>query len=214
MQITRLRTLTLSKENSIVQVPRPTLWYLSRAFVATLLSLAFAAPALAQTYTAIDVPGYPYTHAFGINDFGSIVGDCDFADGYVSAYVLRRGNFTIIDAPGAVATSAWDINNLGVIVGDYYGEDYLYHGFLYVDGKLTTIDFPGAVHTSAQGIDDFGRIVGIFIDDTIRGGDSSSSETSFGPLRRQMRNSQLPSASRARKSWATWRSTAFQAATS
>ena len=165
MQITRLRTLTLSKENSMIKF-HSRLRHLWRAFVATILSLAFAAPALAQTYTAIDVPGYPYTHAFGMNDFGSIVGDCDFADGYVSAYVLRRGNFTIIDAPGAVATSAWDINNLGVIVGDYYGEDYLYHGFLYVDGKLTTIDFPGAVHTSAQGIDDFGRIVGIFIDDT------------------------------------------------
>ena len=138
----------------------------SMAFAAALLSVALAAPALAQTYNAIDVPGYPYTHAFGINDFGLIVGDCDFADGYVSAYVLRRGNFTIIDAPDAVATTAWDINNLGAIVGDYYGEDYLYHGFLYVDGKLTTIDFPGAVHTSAQGIDDFGRVVGIFIDNT------------------------------------------------
>ena len=49
---------------NIFHVTRPELnvsrlAHLSKAFVATLLSLAFAAPALAQTYTAIDVPGLP-----------------------------------------------------------------------------------------------------------------------------------------------------------
>ena len=158
--------------------------------------------------------GYTYTHAFGINDFGSIVGDCDIADGYVSAYVLRRGNFTIIDAPGAVATTAWDINNRGAIVGDYYGDDDRYHGFLYVDGKLTTIDFPGAVHTSAQGIDDFGRVVGIFVDDT-------DTWRGFVLAGGKFRAIEPPNAGfttavgiRARTSWATWRSTAFQVAMS
>ena len=136
------------------------------AFAASLLFTAFASPASAPTYTTIDCPGYAYTHAYGINDFGAVVGDCELLDGTISAFALHRGNFTIIDGPGALVTTAWDINNRGAIVGDYVGDDDRYHGFLYVDGNLTTIDFPGAVHTSAQGLDDFGRIVGIFIDDT------------------------------------------------
>ena len=133
---------------------------------AALLVPAMAGPALAQTYTAIDCPGYAYTHTFGMNDFGALVGDCELLDGKISGYVVDRGNWTIIDGPGAVSTTAWDINNRGAIVGDYYGEDFIFHGYLYVDGNLTPVDFPGAVHTSAQGIDEFGRIVGIYIDDT------------------------------------------------
>ncbi len=79
--------------------------YLLMAYVGTLFPVALAAPASAQTFTAIDCPGYAYTHAFGINDFGAIVGDCELLDGKISGYVRHRGNWTIFDGPDALTTS-------------------------------------------------------------------------------------------------------------
>ncbi len=155
--------------NTRVTRPEPKagrLAHLPMALAATLFSLALVVPAKAQTYTSIDCPGRLYAHAYGINDFGAIVGDCEDQNGNVSGFLLRHGAYTMIDVPGALVTTAWDINNLGAVVGDYVAEDGFIHGFLFREGRFTTIDFPGASDSSAQGLDDFGRIVGIFIDDT------------------------------------------------
>ena len=66
------------------------------ALAAALLSLSLAGLAAAQTYTRIDCPGFPYAHASGINDFGSIVGDCDDGAGNLQGFILRRGAFTML----------------------------------------------------------------------------------------------------------------------
>ena len=121
-------------------------------------------------FTQIDAPGNTaFTTAYGINDFGQVVGAyLPFASpgGRESGFVwTSNGTFQTIAYPGAAGTEAHGINNRGWIVGDYVpsggGNN---HGFLDVNGHFQTIDVPGAVSTVAEGVNNVGEIVGTFYD--------------------------------------------------
>ncbi|HEY2362968.1 MAG TPA: hypothetical protein VGK36_17745 [Candidatus Angelobacter sp.] len=94
------------------------------------------------------------TQAFGINNFGAIVGDAgDFG------FRLSSGHFTTIRFPDSSHTEANGINDSGVIVGTY-GDATGNHGFMLKNGHYTVINFPGADNTSVFRINNEGDIVG------------------------------------------------------
>ncbi len=145
------------------------------------IALVFLPPAalgIEYSFATINMPGVEGTVAYGINDFGNIVGAFDGQYGFLNVgakfkpigipgalYSSMGGSFTTIDPPGSSGSIAYGINNNGDIVGFYGlptlpGHAFEGRGFLDVGGNFTTIDFQGAPETRAQGINDFGNIVG------------------------------------------------------
>jgi probable HAF family extracellular repeat protein len=117
------------------------------------------------TYTTIDDPlaigGTGGTQAFGINDFGQIVGEYT-GGGAVHGFLYSGGTYVTLDDPLATGlTAAFDINNLGQIVGSYFNNTGT-HGFLLTGGTYITLDVVGATSTQATGINDNGQIVGYY----------------------------------------------------
>jgi probable HAF family extracellular repeat protein len=135
------------------------------------------------------------TLAFGINDFGEVVGDyVKKKDGHRYGFLRsRRGDFTTINVPNSVFTIAEGINNAGTIVG-YYADDPITgvaHGFVLKRGVFTTVDVPdpssGIVQqTQIQSINARGEIVGLYYDP--KDMDTSNSHGFVGvPARREER---------------------------
>jgi probable HAF family extracellular repeat protein len=135
------------------------------------------------TFTAtFNVPGDDPvlgTVAFGINDFGEVVGN------YVAAGDVkpngsathRHGflrssdgtSFTTFDVPNAIVTIGEGINNDGTIVGVYTLTDGKLHGFVLNNGVVfTTVDVPDsngkAQQTEINSINANGEIVGFYND--------------------------------------------------
>jgi probable HAF family extracellular repeat protein len=111
------------------------------------------------------------TTAYGINDFGTIVGGyCPNAvvcpQGAFSpasnGFIDRNGVFTTLDYPGANATTAFAINDAGAIVGYYTINLTGPHAFLYQGGTFTNIDYPGSNYTLALAINKAGVVAGYF----------------------------------------------------
>jgi probable HAF family extracellular repeat protein len=99
------------------------------------------------TFTTFSVPGDGPgfgTRAFGINDFGEVVGD--YGTGQVPFHGFLRsstGDFTTFDVPGVVQTTGEGINNAGTIVGFYIVEvQGPPHGFVLKNGVFMTVDVP------------------------------------------------------------------------
>jgi hypothetical protein len=114
------------------------------------------------TYTLLDYPVGPGVvfHAYGINDGGTIVGQCvDFDGSHCCS--LSGSTLSFLSFPGAQSTVAWGINNTGTIVGEYTDTTGT-HGFSFDGATWTTLDYPGAHETVAHGINDSGAIVGYF----------------------------------------------------
>jgi uncharacterized membrane protein len=123
-------------------------------------------------FTTIDFPGGALSQAipFVINDFGTMVGDYDDADGVHHGFVRSRsGKYTSIDFPGARGSTLSAINNRGQMAGRYslvspYPGDPAgnsqQRSFLLDKGKYTKIDFPGAIETQALSINNLGQVVG------------------------------------------------------
>jgi uncharacterized membrane protein len=112
------------------------------------------------------------TVAFGINDFGEVVGAYRGAidlnrHGFLRG---RKGDFKPFDVPKADRTVGEGINDFGTIVGFYRDKaTQLFHGFLLNKGDFTTVDVPDpisghALQTEAQSINAKGEIVGVYID--------------------------------------------------
>jgi YVTN family beta-propeller protein/probable HAF family extracellular repeat protein len=118
-----------------------------------------------HTFTNIDVPGATQTAAWGINDYGDVVGRYfDPVANRDHGFLLHNGTYTIIDPPGTTETFALGINNQGQIVGYYNDSTGHTHGFLLSNGVYTTIDFPGSNLTEVLKTNNFGTQVGIYLD--------------------------------------------------
>jgi uncharacterized membrane protein len=107
---------------------------------------------------APQAPGDNFTEAFGINNFGVIVGNAGAFDGFR----LSSGHFTTVRFPGSSRTSASSINDFGVIVGTYRDDTDVSHGFKLKNGHYTAINFPGADQTFVDHINNEGDIVGFY----------------------------------------------------
>ncbi len=116
----------------------------------------------------IDFPGAPSTEAFGINDFGEIIGIYADSANNTHAFRLRDGKFANDDIPGASQTVPFSVNDLGDIVGEDavvagtighgYFEDFL--------GHRTLVDAPAAPANSTFfiSINNRRQILGAFAD--------------------------------------------------
>ncbi len=122
--------------------------------------------------TTLDFPGASQTSAFGINEFGTVVGAWDLldADGNLLAehgFTWKNGAFTEVNFPGSVDTAVLGINARGDFVGGWdAGLDSQTHGFVCSNGQCFSFDvpFPGTIFTQADRINVLGHITGIYID--------------------------------------------------
>ena len=120
------------------------------------------------TFTTFSVPGDGPgfgTRAFGINDFGEVVGD--YGTGQVPFHGFLRsstGDFTTFDVPGVVQTTGEGINNAGTIVGFYIEVQGPPHGFVLKNGVFMTVDVPNSSNTAINSINANGQIVGSYDD--------------------------------------------------
>jgi len=126
-----------------------------------------------RVFTQLDDPAAAGagTLAFGINDYGLIVGQYYDPSGAYHGFIDDHGTFRTLDYPGASGTWASNVNNTGAIVGGYTDAAGVNHGFLYNHGRFTTIDAPGAGTTSgegtaAQSISSNGLIDGYIVNDS------------------------------------------------
>jgi len=109
------------------------------------------------------IVGSNFTAAFGINNYGSIVGVFSDELGANHGYLYAPPSFQVIDYPGAVETFTSQINDSGLVVGDYIDAAGFDHGFSFKNGQFTQIDFPGAVASAAFGVNQTGDVVGAYL---------------------------------------------------
>ncbi len=152
---------------------------------AALLSLPTASAALAQIhpaallhdYRVTDLgapPGFQQSWAYGVNDFGTVVGDAydvttntrhafrwDGATAWGSGVVTDLGALS-----GGIKATARAINRSGSVVGAsdtlYNGLHSVEYGFLAQAGGMTGLNVPAWPQDTARGndIDDSGNVVG------------------------------------------------------
>jgi uncharacterized membrane protein len=110
--------------------------------------------------STIKVPGSDTTGAFGINNFGQIVGAyTKGADDFGFEY--SSGVYTQISDPLGSLTQAYNINDAGEIIGIFQELNTgIETGFIYSEGSFTTLTYPGATQIFPYGINDAGEIVG------------------------------------------------------
>jgi hypothetical protein len=89
-----------------------------------------------DTYTILKAPGAIWTHPFGINGRGEIVGD--YHDGSTNHGFVKRGDsYIVLDVPGAYSgtTRPWGINDAGQVSGEFEDPSPpVFHGFLATPG--------------------------------------------------------------------------------
>jgi uncharacterized membrane protein len=123
--------------------------------------------------TTLDFPGASDTVAYGINEFGTVVGEFDLfdSDGNFIAehgFTWKKGSFSQVDYPDSADTFVGGINDFGALVGSWdAAPDYTGHGFVRsITGKFTTYDVPvtGAILSQLNDINDLGLMIGIYYD--------------------------------------------------
>ncbi|MBN2269725.1 MAG: hypothetical protein JXN61_03870 [Sedimentisphaerales bacterium] len=122
-------------------------------------------PHVLPRYEVVDLGtlGGLYSAAYGINDFGQVVGLSETAAGAQHAF-LRDEKVGMIDLGtlGGSASSAYAINNAGQVVGSARTANGELHAFLWKDGQMTDLGIlPGGTCTEAYAINDAGQIVGM-----------------------------------------------------
>jgi hypothetical protein len=123
--------------------------------LATFIASMFAAPAFADSYDVLNVPGGSV--AYGIA--GVIVGQYSNTDTNGNeGYNYNSGAITDTLGPPGANTVAFGVNNIGQVVGSSAGS-----GFLYSGGSYTLLNVPGATGTTyAAGTNDAGQIAGVY----------------------------------------------------
>lgn len=112
---------------------------------------------------------HPVTNGVnGVNDFGTVVGEADFANTGRAFVRYSGGGVTYFDAPNSVTTLFNARNNQGVSVGDYRDQlslSSLSSGFMLSGSNFTSFDHPRSVGgTHATGINKYNSVVGWYAD--------------------------------------------------
>ncbi len=119
------------------------------------------------------------TFAYGINNFGDVVGNYYDSNIVGHGFLYSHGTYITLDDPNAGTAGLMQedvpgqgtypsaINDFRQIVGSYIDANNNYHGFVYSHGTFTTLDDPAAggfLGTAPLGINDRGQIVGLYSD--------------------------------------------------
>ncbi len=135
--------------------------------VAVLALCLIALPRVAWTdyvYTELSAPGMLRTHAHGINNSGTVVGDVDNIDGW-NGFLYSGGSYIDMILSGWTETYAFGINNYNEVAG--FGNDGTADkAFIYSGGSYTALIPPDWVWAEAYGINDYGDVVGFGNDGT------------------------------------------------
>lgn len=110
------------------------------------------------------LPGGSNSRAYGMNDFGQVVGRADTATSSSQAFLWdsTRGMIDLGALVGGSWSEAYDVNNAGQVVG-MYGTGFNYRAFLWdpVTGMQDIGDLPGGSEFGeARGINESGQVVG------------------------------------------------------
>jgi hypothetical protein len=135
--------------------------------MAVIIAVPTASAQASYKFTELSIPGSISATAYGLNDFGTIVGDYTDSTGIIHGFKLIGSTLTTIDDPNGngSGTTCYSISNNGVIVGSY-AIGLFSNGFMYKNGVFTDIIPPGSVGTTAYGINDAGSIVGTYLNGT------------------------------------------------
>ena len=116
--------------------------------------------------TTVTLPTFDvgfYNAAFGLNDFGAVVGRSNMPGAFDGphAVVWEGGGIRDLGTlPGGIDSYAAGINNIGMIVGSSRDTMTNDHAFLYQFGTMTELAGLGGANTNAQAINASGLIVG------------------------------------------------------
>jgi len=119
--------------------------------------------------TTLDYPGASDTYAFGINNFGTIVGWWDLYDSngnflYDQGFTWKEGKFTELTYPGSGDTFPAGNNDFDLVVGqwDTGPNATTYPGFAEWEGYFVSfqVPFKGVIDTLAGGVNNLGVMVG------------------------------------------------------
>jgi probable HAF family extracellular repeat protein len=98
----------------------------------------------------IDFPGAVDTEAFGVNDFGTVIGVFFDAALNSHAFTLRDGRFQLADLPGGLLTIPFSINDRGQIVGEFVTTPNT-TGFGFLEQPDKHVTFTTAPNSQPQG---------------------------------------------------------------
>lgn len=118
--------------------------------------------------TQLNLPGCTETELYGVNDSGTVVGNCPGSFNTVKFYGIAYNPATQVETDLIVQNSqfthAYGINDVGQIVGAY-NDGTTYHCFLYSSGSYIIIpDPPGSTLTICTGINNAAQVAGYFLD--------------------------------------------------
>jgi hypothetical protein len=132
--------------------------------MAAIIAVPTASAQASYKFTQLSIPGSISATAYGVNDFGTIVGSYTDSTGIVHGFQLIGSTLTTIDDPNGngASTVCYSVGQNGVIVGAYSSGAFS-NGFMYKNGVFTDIIPPGSVGTTAYGINDAGSIVGTYL---------------------------------------------------
>jgi uncharacterized membrane protein len=126
-------------------------------------------------------PGANNTDAYGINDYGNVVGFyanpiqppfcCNLPVTWLHSFFWGRatGEYKTIDNPSA-ELGAWttliEINNKDQILGYYNDPTFtqVEHPFIYDNGTFTPVEFPGAIGTRIAALNNNSQVLGSYDD--------------------------------------------------
>ncbi|RJP61499.1 MAG: PEP-CTERM sorting domain-containing protein [Candidatus Auribacter fodinae] len=100
-------------------------------------------------------------NAYGINDFGQVVGVTTNTASQTRGFVYDSGTITELGTLGGNTSNAHGINNAGQIVGDAETSSGDFHAYLCVMGMLSDLGTLGGAYSSANDINESGQIVGL-----------------------------------------------------
>jgi surface-anchored protein len=121
------------------------------------------------TFNVFNVPGFQVNGAFGMNDYGIVVGVAwpgffDTPNGLI--YNISNNTATIWNYPGAAQTTLYGINNRGDIVGEF--KPNLTSANIpfvrWADGTTQVLTFPGLASVRVYDINDARVVVGRYED--------------------------------------------------
>ena len=142
--------------------------------------------AAAQTYEVTDLGtlGGQRSQAFGLNNFGQVVGCSETPSGELQAFLYTRGWLLNLGTLGGGSSCAYAISNSGIAVGFSQTASGRHHPVLFGIGSplfdLSSLGYPlDDSFSTASGINNSGQVVGYYLTVTAADEHNSSRNRAF-----------------------------------